>query len=71
MSNIVAGAQWFVANWQLLATVFSSLASVALFFLHGSAAADLKLLKDFVNSLEITQPNGPVAAVQIRIKKKK
>lgn len=60
MSGLIGILQWIIANWQVIATAFSSIMSVALFFMHGNAAADIKLLKQFIDSLQVSQPNGPV-----------
>lgn len=60
MSGIIAAIQWLIANWQLIATAFSSLASVALFFMHGNAKAELQEIRDFIGSLSVSQPNGPI-----------
>lgn len=57
---MIALLQWLVTNWQLIATIFSSVSSLALFFLHGNAAAELKLIKAFIDSLQISQPGGPI-----------
>jgi hypothetical protein len=55
MTTIIAGLSWVISNWQIIATAFSSISSVALFFMHGNAASDLAELKDFVNSLQVSQ----------------
>lgn len=58
--SILALLQWVIGHWSQLAAGFSSLASIALFFMNGSAAKELRLLKDFINSLDVSQPNGPI-----------
>lgn len=55
MSGLLAALQWLISNWNLIATCFSSLASIVLFFMHGNAKQELQQLKDFVNSLQISQ----------------
>ena len=55
MSGVISLLSWIIQNWQLLATAFSATSSIALFFMHGSAAQELAELKDFVNSLNISQ----------------
>jgi hypothetical protein len=63
VTGILSILQWVVANWSLIATLFSSAASIALFFLHGNAQADLKELRNFVNSLQVSQtPIDPGSA---------
>lgn len=55
MMSIIAAVQWLIANWQLIATVFSSASSLALFFMHGNNKATLQELRDFIDSLQISQ----------------
>lgn len=57
MSGIIAVLQWVIANWQIIATAFSSISSIALFFMHGNARAEIQLLHDFIESLQISQTN--------------
>jgi hypothetical protein len=55
MMGVIALIQWLIANWQIIATAFSSISSIALFFMHGNAKQELGELKDFINSLQISQ----------------
>lgn len=55
MMSIIAVFQWVIANWQMIATAFSSIMSVALFFMHGNAKADIQELKQFLDSLQVSQ----------------
>lgn len=55
MTTLIGAATWLVSNWQIIATAFSSISSIALFFMHGNAAADLAELQSFVGSLQISQ----------------
>lgn len=55
MSGLIALLTWIVQNWQIIATAFSSLSSIALFFMHGNARAELQEIKDFIDSIEVSQ----------------
>jgi hypothetical protein len=55
MTTVIALLQWIIANWQIIATAFSSLSSIALFFMHGNAKSEILLLKQFVDSLQVSQ----------------
>ena len=55
MSGLIAMATWFISNWQMIATAFSAISSISLFFMHGAAKADLAELQTFINSLQISQ----------------
>lgn len=57
MTGAIAAISWLVENWSLIATCFSSLASIALFFMHGTNKAQLQELKDFINSVHMSK--GP------------
>lgn len=57
MNGIIAVLQWVIANWQIIATAFSSISSIALFFMHGSAKAEIQLLHDFIESIQVSQTN--------------
>lgn len=63
MAGIISVLQWIVTNWHLIATVSSLAANVALFFMHGTNAAAVQELRDFVNSIQVTQtPVDPGSA---------
>lgn len=55
MSGIISVLEWIIANWSMLATLFSSIMSIALFFMHGAAKADIAELQQFINTLQISQ----------------
>lgn len=55
MTGIISILQWVISNWQTIATLFSSAASIALFFMHGSAQTDLQELRDFINSIQVSE----------------
>jgi hypothetical protein len=60
MNGAISLLQWIIDNWQIIATAFSSVSSIALFFMHGSARSELQEIRDFINSVSVSQPKGPV-----------
>jgi hypothetical protein len=65
MSSIISVLSWIIANWSTLASAFSAIASVSLFFMHGNNAQEIQELKDFINSINVSQ-NQPTAQDQAR-----
>lgn len=62
MASVLGILSWVIDNWQLIATAFSSVMSIALFFMHGNSRTQLQELRDFINSVHLSQ--NPQSAKQ-------
>lgn len=55
MAGLLSAFSWLIDNWQTIATAFSALSSISLFFMHGTNKQSLQELRDFINSVHVSQ----------------
>ena len=70
MTSIISALTWIINNWALISTAFSSVASIALFFMHGNNKSELQALRDFVNSVHVRKDPDSAKAVATELNPK-